>query len=115
MSDLSYPYKSSCWYGYDKDCVPLKGFNVGNPSAFEADMCSQTAPGGNNYFHDGSGTYPVANDIVYLSNSTSNPVDGGSGIQWPYFANGATLGDSPLAYFRITGSSGTVQAITNCP
>ena len=96
-------------------CVTLTQFNVGNPSAFVADMCSQTAPGGNNYFHDGSTTYPVANDIVYLSNDTSSPVDGGSGIQWPYFANGATLGDSPLAYFRITGSSGTVQSVTNCP
>ena len=96
-------------------CVTLTGFNVGNPSAFVADMCSQTAPGGNTYYHDGSTTYPVVNDIVYLSNDTSSPVDGGSGIQWPYFANGATLGDSPLAYFRITGSSGTVQSVTNCP
>ena len=96
-------------------CVTLTGFNVGNPSVFVADMCSQTAPGGNTYYHDGSGTYPVANDIVYLSNDTSSPVNGGSGIQWPYFANGATLGDSPLAYFRITGSSGTVQSVTNCP
>tara|TARA_R100000541_G_scaffold1780_1_gene6742 strand:- start:65 stop:1609 length:1545 start_codon:yes stop_codon:yes gene_type:complete len=97
------------------NCVTLTGFNVGNPSAFVSDMCSQTAPGGNTYYHDGSGTYPVVNDIVYLSNSTSNPLDGGTGIQWPYFANGATLGDSPLAYFRITGSTGTVQAVTNCP
>jgi len=27
MPDLSYPYKFSCWYGYDKDCVAIEGFN----------------------------------------------------------------------------------------
>ena len=112
---IAYPYKFSDWYSYDKDCVPLAGFNVGNPSAFEADMCNQTAPGGNDYFHDGDTTYPEVGDYVYLENNTSNPLNGGTGIQWPYFANGATLGDSPLAYFRITGSSGQVQSVTNCP
>jgi len=109
----SAPHRFTEFYG--RSFASLTGFNVGNPSVFVSDMCSQTAPGGNTYYHDGSGTYPVANDIVYLSNSTSNPVDGGTGIQWPYFANGATPGDSPLAYFRITGSTGTVQSVTNCP
>ncbi len=113
---VNQPYVFGCWYGYDQDCVSLTAFNVGlgNSIGGGYNMCNQTAPGGNTYYHNGSGTYPVANDIVYLSNSTSNPFNGGTGIQTPYFANGASSGDSPLAWFRIVGSAGIVQSVTIC-
>ena len=80
---VNQPYVFGCWYGYDQDCVSLTAFNVGlgNSIGSGYNMCNQTAPGGNTYYHNGSGTYPVANDIVYLSNSTSNPFNGGTGIQ----------------------------------
>ena len=108
---IAYPYRFLDWYGYDKDCVQLTPFLVGNPSAFVSDMCNQLSSQAT-YYHDGSGTYPTTGDIVYLSNSTSNPVDGGSGVQWPYFPSGP---NPPDGWFRITGSTGTVQSTGNCP
>ena len=66
---ITYPYKFSDWYGYDKDCVSLTAFLHGNPSAFAADMCNQLSSQGT-YYHDGSGTYPVTGDIVYVDIDT---------------------------------------------
>lgn len=92
-------------------CSTLTPFFIGNPSAFVSDMCNQLGQSGT-YYHDGSGTYPVTNDIVYLSNNTSSPVNGGSGIQWPYFPSSIGAADG---WFRVTGSTGTVQGTGNCP
>ena len=91
----------------------LKPLNVGNPST--STPCGQFSPGANNYFHNGSGTYPIVGSIIYTTNSTSNPLDGGSGTNWPYFAAGVPPGTSPVGWFRITGSTGTVQSINSCP
>jgi len=89
----------------------LKPFLVGNPQSSDANICSQASAQAT-YYHDGSGTFPVVNDIVYLFNNTNNPVDGGTGMNWPYFPAGPV---GPDGWFRITGSTGTVQSQTNCP
>jgi len=108
---IAYPYKFSDWYGYDKDCVTLTAFLHGNPSAFAADMCNQLSSQGT-YYHDGSGTYPVTGDIVYVDSAGNTPLNGGTGMNWPYFPSGP---QPPDGWFRITGSTGTVQSQTNCP
>ena len=89
----------------------LKPFLVGNPQSSDTNICSQASAQAT-YYHDGSGTFPVVNDIVYLFNNTNNPVDGGTGMNWPYFPAGP---NPPDGWFRITGSTGTVQSQTNCP
>ena len=89
----------------------LKPFLVGNPQSSDTNICSQASAQAT-YYHDGSGTFPVVNDIVYLFNNTNNPVDGGTGMNWPYFPAGPV---GPDGWFRITGSTGTVQSQTNCP
>ena len=105
----SAPHAFSEFYG--RSFATLTAFSVGNPSAFVADMCNQLGAVGV-YYHNGSGTFPTTGDIVYLSNSTSNPVNGGTGIQWPYFPSGP---NPPDGWFRVTGSTGTVQSTGNCP
>ena len=104
----SAPHSFSEFYG--RSFVSLTAFLVGNPSAFVSDMCTQLSSQAT-YYHDGSGTYPTTGDIVYLSNSTSSPVDGGTGVQWPIFPGGP---NAPVGWFRITGSTGTVQGTGAC-
>lgn len=65
------------------------------------------------YYHNGTGNYPVVGNIVYSTNSTSNPLNGGSGTNYAVFSSGPP--GPPLSYFRITGSTGTVQAVGSCP
>ena len=108
---ITYPYKFSDWYGYDKDCVSLTAFLHGNPSAFASDMCNQLSSQGT-YHHDGSGTYPTTGDIVYVDSAGNTPLNGGTGMNWPYFPSGP---QPPDGWFRITGSTGTVQSQSNCP
>ena len=112
---IAYPYKFSDWYGYDKDCVAVTGFNVGNPDTSNTPPCSQGSPGANNYYHDGSGTYPVTGDVIYTNNPATTPLTGGTGTNWPYFAAGVGPGTSPVGWFRITGTTGTVQQQGSCP
>ena len=93
------------------NCVTLTAFLHGNPSAFPADMCNQLSSQGT-YYHDGSGTYPVTSDIVYVDSAGNTPLNGGTGMNWPYFPSGP---QPPDGWFRITGSTGTVQSQSNCP
>lgn len=92
-------------------CVSLTAFLHGNPSAFTADMCNQLSSQGT-YYHDGSGTFPTTGDIVYVDSSGNTPLNGGIGMNWPYFPSGPF---GPDGWFRITGSTGTVQSQSNCP
>ena len=92
-------------------CVTLTAFLHGNPSAFAADMCNQLSSQGT-YYHDGSGTYPVTGDIVYVDSASNTPLNGGTGMNWPYCPSGP---NPPDGWFRITGSTGTVQSQSNCP
>ena len=88
---ICYPYQFSDWYSYDKDCSALTAFT--SAIAETGLSCTQTL--NQTYYHDGSGTYPVANDTVYtnsggtttlangvyrLPNSTKFTIFGGSGV-----------------------------------
>lgn len=65
------------------------------------------------YYHNGTGTYPTTGNIVYTTNSTSNPLNGGGGTNYAIFASGPP--QPPVSYFRVTGSTGTVQQTGSCP
>ena len=65
------------------------------------------------YYHNGSGTYPAVGNIVYTTNSTSNPLNGGVGTNYAIFASGPP--QPPVSYFRVTGNAGTVQQTGSCP
>ncbi len=51
--------------------------------------------------------------IVYTNSSGTTPVSGGSGTNYAVFASGPP--GPPLSYFRVFGSTGTVQAVGSCP
>ena len=114
ISSTQYIIVSSGSVSSINTCVTLTPFNAGNSSTFTP--CSQFSPGANTYFHSGGGTYPGVSDIVYTTNSTSNPLGGGgSGTYWPYFAAGVPPGTIPVGWFRIIGSTGQVQQTGSCP
>lgn len=108
---IAYPYKFSDWYGYDKDCVVLTSFLAGSGQSGSSGICNQLSSQVT-YYHDGSGTYPTTGDIVYTNSAGTTPLNGGSGTNWPYFPPGP---NPPAGWFRITGSTGTVQSQSNCP
>ena len=99
------------WWCRTESSVSLTSFLVGNPSAFASDMCT-TLSSNNTYYHDGSGTFPATGDIVYMDSSGTQPLNGGTGMNWPWFPSGP---NPPSGWFRVLGSTGTVQATSTCP
>jgi len=93
------------------NCATLTAFLVGNGQSGTSGLCSQLSSQAT-YYHDGSGTYPVVNDIVYTDSAGTSPLNGGSGTNWPYFPAGP---NPPAGWFRVTGSTGTVQSVSTCP
>ena len=92
---ISYPYKFSDWYGYDKDCAALTSFTSSSGTVFSgvcATILSET------YYHDGTGTTPVAGDTVYSDSAGSNPL-----ANFYYRTGQKTV-------IRITGGSGVVDS-----
>ena len=57
---IAYPYKFTDWYGYDKDCSSVTAFT--SAIAETGLSCTQTL--NQTYYHDGSGTYPVASPLA---------------------------------------------------
>ena len=109
---IAYPYKFSDWYGYDKDCVAVTGVLVGAGIVEGSNTSCNTLGSSFTYYHNGSGTYPANGDIVYQADQTT-PATGGTGTNYAIFAAGAPA--PPIRYFRITGSTGTVQDTGTCP
>jgi hypothetical protein len=70
---IAYPYKFSDWYGYDKDCSSVTSFT--SAIAETGITCSQ--PLNQTYYHNGSGTYPVANDVVYTNSAGTTTIGSG--------------------------------------
>ena len=64
------------------------------------------------YYHNGTTTYPANGDIVYQADQTT-PATGGTGTNYGVFASGPP--QPPISFFRITGSTGTVQQTGSCP
>tara|TARA_R110002110_G_C13124768_1_gene688247 strand:- start:40 stop:345 length:306 start_codon:yes stop_codon:yes gene_type:complete len=92
---IAYPYKFSDWYSYDKDCVAVTSFS----SSTGTDILSVCALSiGSTYYHDGSGTYPAAGDIVYSDSA------GTSVLADNYYKFNSTW------VYRISGGAGVVNA-----
>jgi hypothetical protein len=71
---ISYPYKMSDWYGYDKDCSSLTQFPLSLVSNF-SNVCS--LPKDQVKYHTGSSARPVSGDIVWdNANGTGVPSNG---------------------------------------
>ena len=92
---ITYPYKFSDWYGYDKDCAALTSFTSSSGTVFFG-VCSLNL--GQTYYHDGTGTTPVAGDTVYSDSAGSNPL-----ANFYYRTGQKTV-------IRITGGSGVVDS-----
>jgi hypothetical protein len=107
---IAYPYKFSDFYGYDQDCSTLTAFLSGAGTTSNA--CN-TLGSSFTYYHDGSGVFPVVGDKVYTNSSGTTPVSGGSGTNYAAFFDGPP--GPPDSSYRITGSTGTVQATSSCP
>jgi len=95
---IAYPYKLSDWYGYDKDCSSVTAFT--SAIAETGLSCTQTL--NQTYYHDGSGTYPVANDVVYTNSGGTTTI-----------ANGRYRLDNNTS-FTVFGGSGVVSFIDSC-
>ena len=110
---IAYPYRFSDWYGYDKDCVSVKPFLVGAGIVEGGNTACSTLGSSFTYYHTGSGTYPANGNIVYTNSAGTTPASGGTGTNYAIFAAGPPA--PPIRFFRITGSTGTVQSTSICP
>lgn len=100
--DGSQPHKMSEFYGYDHDATPsLTSFQASSSSTFSG-VCLAIA--NQTYYHNGSGTFPVANDVVYTNSSGSSTLSSG------YYRF------DPLGTDRNMqiGSNGVVSSINTC-
>tara|TARA_R100001460_G_scaffold103236_1_gene148331 strand:+ start:40 stop:522 length:483 start_codon:yes stop_codon:yes gene_type:complete len=103
----SAPHAYSEFYG--RSFVSLTSFLSG--AGTTGDACN-TLGSSFTYYHDGSGTYPAVGDKVYTNSSGTTPASGGSGTNYAVFASGPP--GPPVRSYRITGSTGTVQASSEC-
>tara|TARA_B100000963_G_scaffold75320_1_gene63450 strand:+ start:890 stop:1366 length:477 start_codon:yes stop_codon:yes gene_type:complete len=104
----SAPHAYSEFYG--RSFVTLTAFLSG--AGTTGDACT-TLGSSFTYYHDGSGTYPAVGDKVYTNSSGTTPASGGSGTNYGAFSSGPP--GPPVQSYRITGSTGTVQAASVCP
>tara|TARA_R100001440_G_scaffold2666_4_gene7392 strand:- start:5912 stop:6397 length:486 start_codon:yes stop_codon:yes gene_type:complete len=107
----SAPHAYSEFYG--RSFVSLTSFLVGAGIVESGNTACSTLGSSFTYYHDGSGTYPAVGDKVYTNSSGTTPASGGTGTNYAVFAAGPPA--PPVRYFRLTGSTGTVQATSTCP
>jgi len=108
---IAYPYRMSDWYGYDQDCTSLTSFlmtNAGYAMTGRAHGACLYLDGLTTYtyYHNGSGSTPVAGDTCYSDSSGNTPVNRGSN-EWTGNASG-TL-------YQWNANSGVLQAVISCP
>lgn len=109
---ISFPYKMSDWYGYDKDCTGLRQIYLTNlRSTNSTGMCG-VATTSTLVYHNGGSPYPIVGDIIYSNQS-------GTRLGWINY-KGVSLTSQGLAGHSIrvisTGSSmGQVNALGICP
>ena len=102
MPDDSTPHSISEWYGYDHSAGgSLTEFNAGGAFPSIADACEVQDNGGT-FYHNGSNTFPVNDDLIYEDDAGNSTAQGGV-----YFVN--------TGYILTVASSGKVTSITNCP
>lgn len=95
------PYRMTDFYGYDQDCSTLTSFS-GSTVQSVVNVCSASA--NQTYYHNGSLAKPVANDNVYSTNSTNNPLAAGF----------YRLDDLANQYIRVVGVAGQVSNVEDC-
>ena len=104
---VNQPYVFGCWYGYDQDCSTVAIFRSGSGQPSQSFICSQGIS--QQYYHDGSGTYPATNDKVYSNSGGTTPLSAG------YYSYGPSPGPFTAGWYRITGTAGIVQTTGLCP
>jgi hypothetical protein len=71
---ISYPYKFSDWYGYDKDCAPLIGYPVTATNYSKpAFACYQSTSSATVYL---TASNPVVNSTIAYSNPSGTTFQG---------------------------------------
>jgi hypothetical protein len=96
---ILYPYKMSDWYGYCKVCTsPVTSFSSSIIQT-SSTVCSATI--NQTYYHDGSASLPVVNDIVYSNVAGSNLLAAGS-----YRISSTN--------YLVVNASGVVTSIGSC-
>jgi len=103
----SAPHSYSEFYG--KTFATLTAFLSG--AGTTSDACN-TLGSSFTYYHDGSGVFPAVGDKVYTNSSGTTPASGGTGTNYAAFNSGPP--GPPDSSYRITGSTGTVQAASQC-
>jgi len=103
----SAPHAYSEFYG--RSFVSLTSFLSG--AGTTSDACN-TLGSSFTYYHDGSGVFPAVGDIVYTNSAGTTPASGGTGTNYAAFFSGPP--GPPDSSYRITGSTGTVQAASQC-
>lgn len=104
----SAPHAFSEFYG--RSFATLTSFLSG--AGTTSDACN-TLGSSFTYYHDGSGVFPAVGDIVYTNSAGTIPASGGTGTNYAAFFSGPP--GPPDSSYRITGSTGTVQAASQCP
>ncbi len=94
---ISYPYKMSHWYGYDKDCASLTAYDS---SSLYKDACGETLD--QLYYHNGTGNYPSIGDTCYSDSAGTTTL-----------ANGQRA-DSLYGIYTVN-NSGVVTSKSLCP
>ena len=98
---ISFPYKFSDWYGYDKDCSGTTAFSSGAGFFSSNNICNQAIS--TTKYHDGSGFNPQVNDNVYDNAAgTTSASDG-------YYSLGS--GSNILGYYRVVNGVCTLVGV----
>ena len=96
---ILYPYKMSDWYGYCKVCTsPVTSFSSSIIQT-SSTVCSATI--NQTYYHNGSGSLPVVNNIVYSNPAGSNLLAAGN-----YRISSTN--------YLVVNASGVVTSIGSC-
>ena len=99
---ISFPYKFSDWYGYDKDCATLTSFSSGSGQTDVKFICTQIVS--TTKYHDGSGLSPQVNDNVYDNAAGTTATFNG------YYTVGS--GSNVFSYYRVV--SGVCTSVGLC-
>ena len=107
---ISFPYKFSDWYGYDKDCSSRSSayrYN-GNPGR-PISACTTSRAITTQFWYSGSSTLPGGGDTCYTSATGNNYLAAGN------WAIRQTSGTSvPTTIITITGNAGVISAVQFC-
>lgn len=97
------PYQFSDFYGYDQDCATLTAYSSSTGQSF-SQICTFNGavnyPANQTYYHDGSGSLPVAGDTCYSNSAGTTTLSTGY-----YYLSGS--GNGNRVYIQI-GSGGVV-------